>query len=838
MITSVNYKQLNGFLSTAEGFRLQATTHLKPKVRSNLGQYFTPLNIADLMASMAPQTSDSIKILDPGAGTGILSAALVNKLLSNTILPASISITAYEVDHYLHPYLESTLNLCGRECAAKGIGFSYSILDEDFIEAGTRLVTNQKQISFFEPKPSSPEFNLVIANPPYKKISSQSTTRMNLRQIGIETSNLYTAFLAVALMLTADNGHIIAITPRSFCNGLYFKPFRELLFKKTYFERIHIFGSREDAFNEANVLQENIVIHLVKGNNHRNQVLITSNDGPSDTGIAYIELPHHFVINDTDPNKFIHIVSDTRSKKVIDRVEEFSCTLDDLGIQISTGRVVDFRAVKFLEPYPTANTVPLIYPVNLQDGAIEWPQQKTKKPQAIIRCNETEDLLVENGIYVLIKRFTSKEQQKRIVAALHQPNYSKSEKVGLENHLNYFHKNGKPLEKNFAVGLVTFLNSTLIDMYFRIFNGHTQVNATDLRAMKYPSAAELEELGRQIGDNVLNQDQIDALVERNLLIMSDEVSPVSTVKKIEEAISILKQLGLPKAQQNERSGLTLLALLDLKPNDSWSNSGSPLIGITEMMNFFESHYGKKYAPNTRETVRRFTVHQFVQAGIVIPNPDMSRPVNSPNYIYQIEPGALKLIREFGTQRWNTSLPKYLASLETLREKYAQIRDMRRIPVKVTTDVEIFLSPGGQNVLVKKIWDEFCSRFTPGGKLVYLGDTEDKWAHFDKATFKQLGITTPDEHGKIPDVVVYFTEKNWLVLIEVVTSHGPINPKRKIELEQLFKDSKAGLVFVTAFLTRKDMLRYLGEIAWETEVWIAETPDHMIHFNGERFLGPY
>ena len=219
VITSVDSKQLNGFLSVAEGFRLQATTHLKPKVRSNLGQYFTPLNIADLMASMSPQTTDAIKILDPGAGTGILSAALINKLLSNTILPASISVTAYEIDYHLHLYLESTLNLCKRECIAAGIDFSYSILDEDFIEAGTRIVASQKQINFLEPKLSFPEFDVVIANPPYKKISSQSTTRMNLRQIGIETSNLYTAFLAVALLLTADNGHIIAITPQvySYC---------------------------------------------------------------------------------------------------------------------------------------------------------------------------------------------------------------------------------------------------------------------------------------------------------------------------------------------------------------------------------------------------------------------------------------------------------------------------------------------------------------------------------------------------------------------------------------------------------------------------------------------
>ena len=839
MITGVDFKQFqNGLLSAAEGFRLQATTHLRSKVRSNLGQYFTPLNIADLMASMAPSTSASVKILDPGAGTGILSAALVNKLLSDSILPTQISVTAYEIDPYLHPYLESTLSLCKTECVAAGIDFSFSILDDDFIEAGTRLVTSQKQMSLFEAVSSFSEFDFVIANPPYKKISSQSTTRKLLSQIGIETSNLYTAFLAVALMLTVENGHLMAITPRSFCNGLYFRPFRELLFEKASFERIHLFGSRVEAFNEADVLQENVIFRLVKNNDHHNQVVITSNDGPSDAGITCIDLPHHFVIKDADPNKVVHIVSDELSKKVIDCVEELPCTLSDLGVQISTGRVVDFRAAQYLKMQPTTNTVPLLYPANIQRGAIQWPGKKAKKPQAIVRCLETEDLLVDNGIYVLTKRFTSKEQHKRVVAVLHQPDYSECEKVGLENHLNYFHRSGNSLEKNFAVGLAAFLNSTLVDMYFRIFSGHTQVNATDLRAMKYPLAPELEALGKQIGDSLLNQDQIDALVERYLLIMSDEVNPVSAVKKINEAIDILEQLGLPKAQQNERSGLALLALLNLKPNDEWRDAKSPLIGITEMMNFFETHYGKKYAPNTRETVRRFSIHQFVQAGIVVPNPDKPRPINSPNYVYQIEPSTLKLLQEFGTQQWDINLPKYLASLEILREKYAQIRDLNRIPVKVTADVEITLSPGGQNVLIKKIWDEFCSRFTPGGQLIYLGDTEDKWAYFDEDTFKQLGIASPDEHGKIPDIVVYFTRNNWLVLIEAVTSHGPINPKRKIELEELFKDSKAGLVFVTAFLTRKDMLRYLGEIAWETEVWIAESPDHMIHFNGERFLGPY
>jgi adenine-specific DNA-methyltransferase len=828
----------DGFIATVEGLRLQAAAELAPEARSSWGQYFTPLEIATLMASMAPPQDSPVNILDPGAGSGMLAAAVVNKLLKDSPSPRHISVTAYEIDQTLHSYLEASLNLCAQACAEAGVEFAYTISSEDFIEAGVRRAILDRQMGLFEPGQLSPPYDLVIANPPYKKIASESRTRKTLQRVGLETSNLYSAFIAVALMLLKPQGHLVAITPRSFCNGSYFKPFREFLLENAVFHRIHLFGSREEAFSDDEVLQENIIFHLSKDNDRNRPVVITASDNPSDEAMSVLELPHGFVISETDPNKFIHIVSDKLSQQVIERMAEFGCSLDDLGIQISTGRVVDFRAPQFLRLLPGPETVPLLYPLNLQNGSVYWPQAETRKPQAILRCAVTEELLVENGIYVLTKRFTSKEQPKRVVAALYQPEAAAGDKIGFENHLNYFHRRGTPLGKNFAVGLATFLNSTLVDLYFRVFSGHTQVNATDLRAMKYPTSEELEELGRLVGDNSFSQAEIDQVVERILLTMSDEVSPVSAIKKIEEAISILKQLGLPRTQQNERSGLTLLALLDLKPNEPWSDARSPLVGITEMMNFFEAYYGKRYAPNTRETVRRFTVHQFMQAGIVVPNPDQPRPINSPGYVYQIEPGVLKLIREFGTAQWDINLPRYLASLETLREKYTQVRQMHRIAISISEDIKITLSPGGQNVLIKQILDEFCSRFTPGGKLIYLGDTEAKWAYFDRAAFEQLGLTVPDEHGKIPDIVVYYSEKNWLVLIEAVTSHGPINPKRKIELEELFAGSKAGLVFVTAFLTRRALMKYLNDIAWETEVWVAETPDHVIHFNGERFLGPY
>ena len=309
-------------------------------------------------------------------------------------------------------------------------------------------------------------------------------------------------------------------------------------------------------------------------------------------------------------------------------------------------------------------------------------------------------------------------------------------------------------------------------------------------------------------------------------------------KRLSEAMGILRALKVPREQQNERSALSLLALLGLKPGKQWADAAMPMLGITEMMNYFEINFGKKYAPNSRETVRRFTIHQFVQMGLVIANPDApGRPVNSPDNRYQVAPALLKLAREYGSPSWDESLKTFVNSSEFLRRLQPRERKMELIPVKLPDGRHLRLTAGGQNELVKKIVEEFCPRFTPGGVLLYVGDAGKKQLHLEQKQLLQLGLIF-DEHGKMPDVVVYFPEKNWLVLAEAVTSHGPIGLKRHNELKDLFKAAKAGLVFVTAFLTRRAMTKYLSEIAWETEVWIAEAPSHIIHFNGERFLGPY
>jgi len=309
-------------------------------------------------------------------------------------------------------------------------------------------------------------------------------------------------------------------------------------------------------------------------------------------------------------------------------------------------------------------------------------------------------------------------------------------------------------------------------------------------------------------------------------------------RRIAEARSILEALDFPRAQLNVRSSLVLLALLDMTPEREWQYAQSPLMGITPIMDWCREHYDTTYAPNTRETFRRETIHQFVEAALALPNPDQpDRPINSPKWCYQIEPDALELLRTFGSDAWDAKLAAYKHVRQGLRVRYAQKRKIRKLPVVIAEGVEITLTLGKHSALIKAVIDEFAPRFVPGGKVIYVGDTGDKWGYFDAEALSQLGVSV-DVHGKMPDVVLYYPVKNWLLLIEAVTSHGPVSGKRHDELSRLFKSARAGLIYVTAFPTRAQMARYLADLAWETEVWVAEAPDHLIHFDGTRFLGPY
>ena len=820
-------------LESIDFFRLDANRRLEPSRRSELGQFMTPPATARLMASMFHAEQDDISLLDAGAGVGSLTAAFVDELCGRERRPKAIRVTAYEIDKKLADYLVDTLRQCDLACKDAGIDFRANLVCSDFIDDGVAMLRRGMFVS-------APSFNCAILNPPYKKIHSESGTRKMLREIGMETSNLYAGFLSVVLNLLAPGGELVAITPRSFCNGPYFTPFRRALLNTFALQTMHVFDSRQLAFKGDDVLQENLIFHGIKGSQTGDSITIASSTGPEDEFPIIRNVPYAEVVRPEDPERFIHIVPDELGASIAEQFERLHWTLPELDITASTGRVVDFRARELLRDLPGANTAPLIYPLNFSRGFIEWPRLGTKRPQGLALSPSCDELLVPSGSYVLVKRFSSKEENRRIVAAIYDPSRIQASRVGFENHLNYLHRDGRGLPTSLAKGLTAFLNSTLVDLYFRQFSGHTQVNAADLRKLRYPTRSQLEALASRIDEVFPDQATLDDLIEEVLKLPDPTriADPVKAKKKLSEASAILRHLNLPREQQNERSALTLLSLVGLKPETPWRKASEPLMGITPMMEFFEEHYGKKYAPNTRETVRRQTVHQFLDAGIVNINPDdPRRPTNSPYAVYQIEAGVLKLLRSYGTPEWEKGLKTYLSSTETLKKKYAREREMRRIPVRIGKGKAISLSPGGQNVLIERIVADFCQYFVGGGKLVYVGDTDEKWAYFDEPLLRSLGVAI-EPHGKMPDVVVYLERKNWLVLIEAVTSHGPVNPKRRGELKTLFGRGKAGLVFVTAFLDRQAMVRFLGDISWETEVWVADSPTHLIHFNGERFLGPY
>ncbi len=308
---------------------------------------------------------------------------------------------------------------------------------------------------------------------------------------------------------------------------------------------------------------------------------------------------------------------------------------------------------------------------------------------------------------------------------------------------------------------------------------------------------------------------------------------------IKDAQQILKALGLPAAQQNEISALTLLALATLGPDDAWKDAVRCKRSVSkDIMAFIASRFGKTYAPNTRETVRRQVLHQFVQAHIADYNPfEPDLPTNSPRAHYALTENALTAIKTYGTAAWTGAVAQFIAAHGALADTYAKHRSKGKlVPLLLPGGREIELSPGKHNQVQKAIIEQFAPRFAPGAVLLYIGDTAKKNVIMDAPTLATLGLGA-DDHDKLPDVVLLDKQRNWLFLIEAVTSHGPMSPKRVFELGERLKNMKIGPVYVSAFPDMAEFRKHMRDIAWETEVWIADIPDHMIHFNGDRFMGP-
>ena len=503
-------------LDQVDRLRLDASSRIAAAQKAKMGQFLTPAPVARLMASMLSSDGDEVRLLDAGAGIGSLLAACVVEFCQRPRRPRRIAVMAYEVDKQLAGYLPAVFRLCREECARVGIAFEGEVLAADFIRSAVDLLRPGLFRSVERPR-----FDCAILNPPYRKINAGSDERKLLRMIGVETSNLYSGFVAATQQLLEPSGELVAIIPRSFCNGPYYRPFRHSFLEAMSLRRLHLFDSRKLAFRDDDVLQENVILHAEKkpqSGNNPDSILLTHSIGPDDALLSSRQVRYEDVVSPDDPESFIRIVSDDRSRRVAERMRRLPCALGDLGISVSTGRVVQFRATQFLCRHFEARTVPLIHPAHVRNGAVTWPQEPAMKPDAVTVTEQSAGLLVPNENYVLVKRFSSKEERRRVVAALYEGSRISASAVGFENHLNYFHRNGRGLELPLARGLAAFLNSTLVDDYFRQFNGHTQVNATDLRSIKYPHPDRLMILGREMPANFPGQRRLDQIVEKVLEI--------------------------------------------------------------------------------------------------------------------------------------------------------------------------------------------------------------------------------------------------------------------------------------------------------------------------------
>lgn len=478
-------------LERVEAIRHALALSITQEQKAALGQFMTPSSVAQFMVSLFPPSLlQTCRLLDAGAGVGALSCAFLDRWVTGGFGFESVEATVYEIDEKLRSHL--TRHLAGYSHVTP------RIIAGDYIKLATAEGLQDRG------------YTHAILNPPYKKINSQSAHRLALRTVGIETVNLYSAFVALAVGEAAPGGQIVAIIPRSFCNGPYYRPFRDFILERAAIGHMHLFESRNKAFRDDAVLQENIIIRLERGG-QQGPVTVTTSTDDSFSDLTTHEHPFDRIVFPDDPERFIHVPT-TTEKSAIELSPAVRYSLADIGVKVSTGPVVDFRLKAHLRDMPEAGAVPLIYPGHLSMTGTVWPVVGLKKPNAIMRNDETEKWLYPNGFYCVVRRFSSKEEKRRVVASIVDPAaFGDHSVLGFENHMNLFHENKHGLPEALARGLAVFLNTTAVDEHFRRFNGHTQVNATDLKLMKYPSRDTLTELGKwAMQQGTLTQEQIDA----------------------------------------------------------------------------------------------------------------------------------------------------------------------------------------------------------------------------------------------------------------------------------------------------------------------------------------
>ncbi|MBI4785590.1 MAG: Eco57I restriction-modification methylase domain-containing protein [Chloroflexi bacterium] len=819
----------------SDGLAQMYSGHADESHRKKRGQFFTPPRIARFMASLSAPPNSDCWVIDPGAGTGTLIAAVAEHVAQNGNC-RQWRATVYETDPALWPALALSLGYTRHWLGKRNINFQFQIEAEDFILGNASQL---RPTPMFDAGRTLLAPDLIIANPPYFKLAKHDPRVALLPEVVYGQPNIYALFMAAAAKLLTPSGQLIFITPRSFCSGPYFRQFRKWFFHNLALQRLHLFESRTDAFARDKVLQENIILAAIK-DPPANFLYVSNSFGADDVQDATPRLvPVSQVIDLSSSEAVLTIPSDANAQ-VHEIFGKWQSRLSTFGVTISTGPIVPFRTESLVSDATGIATAPVLWLQHVQRMNVAWPLVRFAKPQQIRIGSDTRMLLVPNTNYVLVRRFSPKEENSRITAAPYLAGSLPSEFLGIENHLNYLYRPGGTLTQAETIGLAAFLNSRWVENYFRLSSGNTQVSATELRNLPLPPLDGI----RGIGERLLASDGIAPVALINQVVgaelgLSLESSNVNGghMSKIEEARDLLNRLGLPPAQRNEIAALTLLALAGLTENDAWNLAQRRSIRIHDMILFVEQNYHKRYAENTRETFRRQVLHQFEQARLVDLNPDdPTLPTNSPRTHYAISQALLPVVRNYGTKAGQRYLDKFRTEQGTLLEIYQQRRARHLIPLRDESGHEYLLSPGKHNALQVAVIEQFAPRFAPEAKVLYLGDTALKTLIMDTDGLDKIGFPA-NKHNKLPDIVLHVPKKKWLFLIEVVTAHGPVSPKRHHELERILATSPLGRIYVSVFPDFKEYLRHARNVAWETEIWIAEAPDHLIHYNGDKFLGP-
>ncbi len=488
----------------ADRLGIYYTTQVTTKHKKINGQFFTPIPIANLLASFCDISKSKIKILDPGCGTAILSCSLIEYLVEVQTGIKEIDLVAYETDLELIPFSKKVLDYLKKWLLNNGVRFKYILINSDFVIDNSAILKGNKSSSLFEEtKKIDANFDIIISNPPYFKLSKDDKRTIASKELVSGQPNIYSLFMGIAAKLLSENGELIFITPRSFASGNYFKAFREVFFNTVQIEKIHLFNSRKDTFNRDSVLQETVIIKAIKENiNPNKNVLVSSSIGIKDIfepTVKYFKSSD--LIDLSSKGKILHLPTSNKEENILNLVSTWENVLTDFNIKISTGPVVSFRALELIQNTYENGTVflaPLFWLQNVNKMILDWPRQLKEKGQFIRIETNSKSLLIPNKNYILLRRFSTKDDKSRLIAAPYFCNYIKSDFIGVENKVNYIYRKNEHLDRNEVVGLCALLNSELFDTYFQIFNGNVNVSATELREMRFPPMNSIKEIGNKI----------------------------------------------------------------------------------------------------------------------------------------------------------------------------------------------------------------------------------------------------------------------------------------------------------------------------------------------------